>query len=56
MIGPAFGDVGTIKSLCRIVTNNSEATPNGGIFLPDGSNRIAPLAPPLPPVPGMKGA
>jgi hypothetical protein len=40
-----------IRPFFRVVTNNSPATPNGGPLLPDGSNRVAPLAEPLPPCP-----
>lgn len=51
---PARDNIAVLRAQLRIVTNSGKGTPGGGVWLGDDSNRVAPLAPPLPPLP--KGA
>jgi hypothetical protein len=52
-VAQAKADLAAIRRQLRIVTNNTPATPNGGPFTGDDSNRVAPLAPALPTPPRM---
>lgn len=54
-IDAVWNAVSKCRPYLRRVMNNTPTTPGGGIFVSDGSNRIAPLAPPLavPPKAGM---
>jgi hypothetical protein len=46
-VNDARSDLAAIRGLCRIVTNNSASTPNGGAWTGDATNRLALLADPL---------
>jgi hypothetical protein len=47
-LGPVLTDANAIRAQCRLVSNNSRYTPGGGVWTGDASNRVAPIAPPLP--------
>jgi hypothetical protein len=47
-LGPVLTDMNAIRAQTRIVANNSRYTPGGGVWTGDASNRVAPIAPPLP--------
>lgn len=46
-IDAVWNSVGKLRPYLRRITNNTPTTPGGGRYVADGSNRIAPLAPPL---------
>lgn len=50
-LGPVLDNLNTIRAQCRVVINSTKVTPGGGVWTGDASNRVAPLAPPLPPFP-----